>query len=768
MRFKDYIFKHLKNQKQNLQDAVIDIPRQTYAVGVFSNPEDKDTKIKPEIIGMIMKQFTEFKKEYPILDYSLIGSILTKRYRDDADLDINVLFDVPKEKQEEERLRLSQKYLSAKSPDSVNGKLIPGTRHPINYYFITDKQTYDVQNKKADAVFDIGKNKFVKRPEDFEFDPSLYVKDFEKKVQEIDVIKGELKRDIIDYKELKGLTTNDVLNLQDKVKDKLEEIEDSIEDIIKIGDVVIADRRKAFDSDMSPEQIRQFGIKNRLPKAVIYKMLEKYHYITFYKYCKKILDDGVVTDKEIDDLSVNEQRRRSIAFTFGRFNPPTTGHEKLIRKVASVRADQFRIFLSRSEDAKKNPLSPRQKLDHMKKMFPRYARNIEINTTNMILDIASKLHRQGFTEIFMVVGSDRVREFETILNKYNDVRSRHGYYNFDNINVLSAGERDPDAEGVSGMSASKMRDAASKGDLDSFKKGLPAGYSNAEKLFIDVRTGMRLAASYTYVAKYRPIKSLQEFEQNQIRDLYIREMIFNINDKVKYVKENIDGKVIRKGTNYIVLEDNQNNLHKAWIWDCLPDPADREAQVREHNLDVDYGFTAVSTKEDMDRLPQDKDVKKKDGTQPKKYYKDMSKDTKSKRADHFKSRDTTKNDNRPAPGDKDAKTKPSVHTKKFKQMYGETKKESYDIGHDYAKHAVSVTPGQDGYDPNYQGGSYKPAVDGTSGDQVITRPISDDISIKDVNDWSTSSETIDKYKERYKEDWQKKLSEVVSKMIRNL
>ena len=387
MRFKDYIFKHLKNQKQNLQDAVIDIPRQTYAVGVFSNPEDKDPKIKPEIIGMIMKQFTEFKKEYPILDYSLIGSILTKRYRDDADLDINVLFDVPKEKQEEERLRLSQKYLSAKSPDSVNGKLIPGTRHPINYYFITDKQTYDDQNKKADAVFDIGKNKFVKRPEDFEFDPSLYVKDFEKKVQEIDVIKGELKRDIIDYKELKGLTTNDVLNLQDKVKDKLEEIEDSIEDIIKIGDVVIADRRKAFDSDMSPEQIRQFGIKNRLPKAVIYKMLEKYHYITFYKYCKKILDDGVVTDKEIDDLDINEARRKSIAFTFGRFNPPTSGHEKLINKVASVRADDYKIYLSRSEDPKKNPLGAREKLTVMRSMFPQFARNIEINPSNNVLDI---------------------------------------------------------------------------------------------------------------------------------------------------------------------------------------------------------------------------------------------------------------------------------------------------------------------------------------------------------------------------------------------
>ena len=667
--FKDYLFKYLKDKQQD--EAVIDIPRQTYATGVFSNPEDKDPKIKPEIIGQIMKQFTEFKKEYPILDYSLIGSILTKRYRDDADLDINVLFDVPKEKQEEERLRLSQKFLSAKNPDNIQGKLIPGTRHPINYYFITDKETYDDQNKKADAVFDIGKNKFIKRPEDFEFDPALYVKDFEKKVQEIDVIKGELKRDIIDYKELKGLKTNDVLNLQDKVKDKLEEIEDSIEDIIKIGDMVDAERRKAFDSDMSPEEIRQYGIKNRLPKAVIYKMLEKYHYITFYKYCKKILDDGVVTDKEIDDLDINEARRKSIAFTFGRFNPPTSGHEKLIKKVASVRADTFKIFLSRSNDPKKNPLSPRTKLTHMKFMFPKYSRNIEINNTNMILDIASKLHRQGYTEIFMVVGSDRVREFETILNKYNDVRSRHGYYNFDNINVLSAGERDPDSEGVSGMSASKMRDAASKDDFTTFKRGVPSSYRNADDLFKDVRKGMRLVASMEYDTNFRPIKTLQEFEQNQIRDLYIREMIFNIGDKIKYVKEDIDGKVIRKGTNYIVLEDNNNNLHKAWIWDCLPDPADREAQVREHNLDVDYGFTAVSTKEDMDRLPQDKDVKKKDGTQPKKYYKDMSKDTKSKRADHFKNTDTTKNDNDPAPGDKDAKTKPSTHTKKFKQMYGE-------------------------------------------------------------------------------------------------
>ena len=698
MRFKEYI------KTIPIKEAVIDIPRQTYAPGVFDDADTKNPKLKPEIIGMIMKQFTEFKEEYPVIKYSLIGSILTKRYRNDADLDINVLFDIPgsKEFKEEERLRLSKKFLSSSNPDNIQGKLIPGTKHPINYFFIATNEVYDDQQKKADASFDIGKNKFIKRPEDFTFDPAVYVRDFERKVQEIDVIKGELKRDIIDYNELQGLTPNDVLDLQDKIKDKLDEIEYGIELIIKVGDKVDAERRKAFDTDMSPEEIRQYGIKNRLPKAVIYKMLEKYHYIKFYKKCKKILDDGVVTDKEIDSLkseAVLRRPRKTIAFTFGRFNPPTVGHQKLIQKVASVRANTFKIFLSRSNDPRKNPLSPRTKLAHMKAMFPRFARNIEINSTNMILDIASKLYRQGYTEIFMVVGSDRVREFETILNKYNDVKSRHGHYNFDNINVLSAGERDPDAEGVSGMSASKMRDAASKDDLSSFKKGLPTGYSKAQDLFKDVRKGMRLVASMEYDTNYKSIKSLQEFEQNQIRDLYIREMIFNIGDKVNHIKENIDGKVIRKGTNYIVLEDNNNNLHKAWIWDCLPISADREAQVREYNLDIDYGFEAVSEKreEESDKV-----------------------------------------------------------------------KESYEIGHDYAQHTVKVTPGQDGYDPNYEGGAYKPAVDGTSGVKVVERPISTDISVKDINDWSTSSETIDKYKERYKEEWQKKLSEVVSKMIENL
>ena len=760
---------------KTFKESIIDIPRRTYAKPVFDDADTPNPKIKDSVKKQIETQLKEFESEYPVLKTSLIGSILTKRYRNDADLDINVLFDVPADKQEEERLRLSKKYLSANNPDNIQGKKIPGSEHPINYYFITDKKTYDDQNKKADAVFDIENNKFVKRPEDFIFDPSLYIKDFEKKVQELDVIKGELKRDIIDYRELEELEPNDILNLQDRINDKLEEIEDSIKAIIKVGDGVDADRRAAFDKDMSPDEIQKFGIKNRLPKNVIYKMLEKYHYLNFYKKCKKILDDGKVSDKEIDDLEMHEAKGKSLAFSFGRFNPPTTGHEKLINKVASIRTDDYRIYLSRSQDPKKNPLSPRQKLDIMKKMFPRHARNIEVNNTNMILDICTLLYKKGYSDITMVVGSDRVREFDTIIKKYNDVKSRHGYYNFDNISIVSAGERDPDADNVSGMSASKMRAAASSNDLASFKRGLPSGV-DANAIMKQVRQGMNLAAQYT--GETREVVPFKDFEHQQIRDLYIRDMIFNVGEQVNYVKEDIEGKVVRKGTNYIVLEDKNNNLHKAWIWDCVPVSADREVEVREYNTDVDYGFTAVSTiEEDLDAQPQDKDVKKKKGTQPKKYYKDLSKGEKEKRADYFKSKDTTKNDNRPAPGDKGAKTKPSIHTKKFKKMFGEFKnelvnrvKESTDIGNDYYKHTSTITPGEPDY-PGFENPTYKPSQPG-SGDNPKVKRVkgflereTDKPSEKDVKEWAATESTMNKYRERYKEQWEAKLKEAVAKMI---
>jgi nicotinamide mononucleotide adenylyltransferase len=687
-----------------IKEAVIDIPRRTYAKGVFDNADTDNPKLKQTVLDIIENQIKQFNDIRPVLKYSLVGSILTKTYRDDADLDVNVLFDVPLEDRDVIRKEL------AKSLRNINGTLVPGTKHPINYYIITDPNVKETNDKMADAVFDIKNNTFIRKAKEFKFDAKRYAADFEKKVREIDVVQGELKRDIIDYKELKELNPDDILNLQELINEKLDEIENGIKQLIDIGNTVLKDRADAFSTDMTPEEIKTFGRKNQLPKNVIYKMLEKYHYLTFYKELKHILEDGQVTDAEIQSIQT-EEVNKSFAFTFGRFNPPTIGHEKLIRTVASQGSD-YKIFISRSQDAVKNPLSPSDKLKWMTKIFKNYASHILVMPTNMVLELATKIYSMGYKSITMVVGSDRVGEFKSILTKYNDEKNRHGYYNFKKINIVSAGERDPDEEGVTGMSASKLRDYARRGDLKNFKRGIPGGLPEKEKneLFFDVRKGMGLSISLAadFEPKVDKLKTLQEFETQQVRDLYIREMIFNIGEQVNNTKLDVKGKVIRRGTNYIVLEDTNNNLHKSWIWDCIPIAADKEVIVREYNLDVDYGFKAVS----------------------------------------------------------EIKEEPKLTEQKKKKMFGELKKElikmtdikkeAYDIGHDYAQHTSKTTPGEPGYDPNYKGTTYKPSKTEDNLKKITTQ---------DIEEWASSNETIHKYRERYGDNYQIKINEVKTKMM---
>ena len=186
------------------------------------------------------------------------------------------------------------------------------------------------------------------------------------------------------------------------------------------------------------------------------------------------------------------ESKGQIVFTFGRFNPPTTGHEKLIQKVASVAgSNPYRIYPSHTQNQKKDPLPHTLKVAYMRKMFPKHSRNIMADKkVYNAFDIVVKLYNEKYTDIAMVVGSDRVKEFKSILDKYNGVTGkRHGFYKFRSISVISAGERDPDAEGVTGMSASKMRASASLGDLESFKLGLPKGFKDAESLLQRLKEG---------------------------------------------------------------------------------------------------------------------------------------------------------------------------------------------------------------------------------------------------------------------------------------
>ena len=350
------------------------------------------------------------------------------------------------------------------------------------------------------------------------------------------------------------------------------------------------------------------------------------------------------------------ENTKEVAFVFGRFNPPTIGHEKLFEAVKKQsRGGSYRIYASQSVDAKKNPLQFKDKIKFLRKMFPKHARNVMADKdVRTVLDIAVKLYDQGFTKVTLVAGSDRVREFDILLNKYNGQKAKHGFYNFEGaINVVSAGERDPDAEGATGMSASKMRMTAQQNDLAGFAKGIPAGF-NATDLFNAVRKGMGLKLENTF-RQHVELPTVSE-----TREEYVGGNLFQVGDTVTVKESGEIGNIVVCGTNYVILE---GVLGKKRYWlDAV--------ELTEYNEIGTPEYTNYLLKNTpfakLVKEKEDPDIGDRKGSQPAKYHTGLSKSTKQKRDAHFKKKST-----KPAPGDATAKTKPSTHTKKYKQMYGE-------------------------------------------------------------------------------------------------
>lgn len=191
---------------------------------------------------------------------------------------------------------------------------------------------------------------------------------------------------------------------------------------------------------------------------------------------------------------LEEKKSDHKVLAFGRVNPVTPGHVKLfdhVRSTAKRLGADHEVVLSHSQDAKKNPLSPQQKLEHAKAASPKTNISVASSEHPTLLHHASKAHSQGYKHLTVVAGEDRVPEFHKLLHTYNGKEGKHGHYNFKSIHVVSAGHRDPDAEGVEGMSASKMRDHASKGNKKDFMSGVPKGV-NGKKMYDDVRKGMNI------------------------------------------------------------------------------------------------------------------------------------------------------------------------------------------------------------------------------------------------------------------------------------
>lgn len=260
-----------------------------------------------------------------------------------------------------------------------------------------------------------------------------------------------------------------------------------------------------------------------------------------------------------------DEKSQSDALTvvFGRFNPPTTGHKKLLDTAYGISSgSDFKVYPSRSQDVKKNPLNPDSKVQYMKKMFPKYEDNI-VNDDNMktIFNVLQGAYDDGYTEVTIVVGSDRLGEFKNLANKYNGE-----LYDFENINVVSAGERDADAEGVEGMSASKMRKAATEDDFQTFRSGIPNALDDkdAKALFALIKKQMGTSEKKEVEELWQIAPKL---DMRNLRENYVADKIYSIGDIVENLNTGLIGEVIRRGTNHLICLTQESLMFKSWIKD---------------------------------------------------------------------------------------------------------------------------------------------------------------------------------------------------------
>lgn len=408
------------------------------------------------------------------------------------------------------------------------------------------------------------------------------------------------------------------------------------------------------------------------------------------------------------------EEEKTLYFVWGRMNPPTAGHEKLLDFLkAKAGNNPFRIYLTQSEDNKKNPIPFMQKVKFARKGFPQYARQIMMDKKlKTIFDAMTAFYNEGFKRVVIVAGSDRVREYEITLNKYNGKKAKHGFYNFERISVMNAGKRDPESKGVEGVSGTRLRGYAEDGDFTKFAQYMPKRLSNAESKQV-----------YNAVRKGIGLKEQKEFKNHiqldpvsNLRESYIDGKLFNVGDTVVVKESGEVGTVKVLGSNYVIVE-NSGNQYRKWLdaveqvdqprveydvfnenvyYDVADFSVGRQDTPTISNEDIQEagpcwtGYKQVGTKMKKGKavpncvpekieVSQDKDIDELPGSQPATFQKGIkSKSTKAARHRHFQ-RMTKRDDDDPsaykdAPGDKAARkkgTKPSQYTKKFKQMFGE-------------------------------------------------------------------------------------------------
>ena len=252
---------------------------------------------------------------------------------------------------------------------------------------------------------------------------------------------------------------------------------------------------------------------------------------------------------------VSDLTPKDVVFVFERFNPPTIAHEKLLEQVAETASGSaYRIYSSHFEDAKKNPLKLEEKVKWMRKMFPKYARNVMSDDVNTVFSICSKLYEQGFTRVTMMTESSRVLEFDALLNGHNGVKTNDGFYNFkEGVKVIGCENSSLQ------LSESAMHTAAKSNDLESFAKNLPSSFQDHEELFNAVRNGMGLKESRNF-RKHIQLESVSDR-----REAYVSGDLFEVGNEVVIKESEELGKITHCGSNYLIVELNDGKKVRKWL-----------------------------------------------------------------------------------------------------------------------------------------------------------------------------------------------------------
>lgn len=486
----------IKELAQGLNESILDIPHKDYCKDLLADDDKMKPEVRNQILNIINKWKEQINFDFNISEIYAKGSLLSKRYNDTTDIDISIVTDMTKDQLDE---------IFSIIPKGQN---IEGTDHPLDFYVLTDNE--HTPEKNLDNIYDVLNDKWIKRTEEYDneipTDYLIQVANFLINGSVIALQNFESDKTMYEYYKNISSEEYDISDSETKeiLEDKKRDLRADLDGLNIALHMISSFRQEAYDdkegafrtvleikssnphvtlNEQLSKILEKFGIKEKLRAAV--------------KECTELLKDegdedlesiteevssgafaGMIPENNRKIVDLQESQNKSMGLTFGRFNPPTIGHlNVLVKAVHDLNVDSKRVYLSHSQDKKKNPLPYEDKIIYLKAFVRESPYNdVEVcaSPRSKLIDILQDIYKEGFTDVTLVIGSDRFESMQYI-KKYNGMFDDQGNgYNFNSIEFTSAGTRDEDStDELQAISASKLRQLALEGDFENFRKGVP-------------------------------------------------------------------------------------------------------------------------------------------------------------------------------------------------------------------------------------------------------------------------------------------------------